>query len=545
MAGIVGTGERTSAVLAGRYQLAELIGRGGTGEVWRGHDLQRDWPVAVKILSPQVADLSMRERFAREARIAARVVHPNVVTVFDVGEHEGRPYLVMELLTGRDLAAELAEKGPLSISAMCRLAEQAAVGLDIAHRAGVVHRDVKPANLHQSADGQLKVVDFGTARGATEASMRLTSVGSVIGTAAYLSPEQILGEAGSAASDLYALGCVCYELLCGRPPFVGSASELIFQHVHNLPDSPRRYRPDIPVELERLVLALLQKDPAVRPASGEVVRQVLVRVARQAVSPARDTATLSPAELGFPVAPGSPVGSGFPVASGSSVGPGSPMGSGFPMGPGSPVASGSSVGLGSPVKGWVVRAAELMPGHLRSRLRGRRARVATGMAVVLVVAALWAWALSDPVEPPISATPPTIPSTAPSAPPSPSPAVSQSVSAAPVPALSPNSPSPRSASEDWRTRLPAFSSAVTDQERQGGISSKLARDIRERIGKLAREIQNGRDKDARDELRKLGRDLAEARQKGRLASTGPLISFLRDSGLTFASDDRNGDRDDD
>ncbi|WP_143653702.1 serine/threonine-protein kinase [Streptosporangium subroseum] len=497
-------------MLAGRYRLAELIGRGGMGEVWRGHDLQRDWPVAVKILSPQVADLSMRERFAREARIAARVVHPNVVTVFDVGEHEGRPYLVMELLTGRDLATELAERGPLSISAVCHLVGQAAVGLDTAHRAGVVHRDVKPANLHQSADGRLKVVDFGTARSTNEAAMRLTSVGSVIGTAAYLSPEQILGEAGDAASDLYALGCVCYELLCGRPPFVGSPTEMIFHHVHSLPDSPRRYRQDIPAELERLVLALLRKDPAVRPASGDVVRQVLATVARQVRPPARDTAT-------------------FPTA---------------PEGPTTPATA--TAALGSPAEAWALPGspaepwtATLMPDRLRSRLPGRRAGAAMGLAAALVVAVLWASASSDPAEPPVSATSPTISAVLPLTTPSMPPTVSQSPSATPVPPPVLNSPSPTAGG--WQTRLSAFSRAVTDQERQGGIDSRLARETHERIGRLARKIQEGKDRDARDELSRLGRDLVEARRKGRLASTGPLISFLQDSGLTFAPDDRKPD----
>ncbi|WSA16261.1 serine/threonine protein kinase [Streptosporangium subroseum] len=484
------------------------------GEVWRGHDLQRDWPVAVKILSPQVADLSMRERFAREARIAARVVHPNVVTVFDVGEHEGRPYLVMELLTGRDLATELAEKGPLSISAVCHLVGQAAVGLDTAHRAGVVHRDVKPANLHQSADGRLKVVDFGTARSTNEAAMRLTSVGSVIGTAAYLSPEQILGEAGDAASDLYALGCVCYELLCGRPPFVGSPTEMIFHHVRSLPDSPRRYRPDIPAELERLVLALLQKDPAVRPAGGDVVRQVLATVARQVMPPARDTAT-------FPMAP---EGSATPATATAVLG--------------SPAEALTLPG--SPAEPWTAR---LIPDRLRSRLPGRRAGAAMGMAAALVVAVLWASASSDPAEQPVSAALPTIlpvlPPATPSAPPSPT--LTQGLTAAPVPPPAPNSPSPQSTSGGWQTRLSAFSRAVTDQERQGGINSRLARETRERIGRLARKLQEGKDGDARDELSRLGRDLVEARRRGRLAPTGPLISFLQDSGLTFSSDDRKPD----
>ncbi|GAA4221078.1 serine/threonine-protein kinase [Streptosporangium album] len=497
MAGIVGGWERTPVVLAGRYRLEELIGRGGTGEVWRGHDLRPGWPVAVKILSPEVRDISMRERFAREARTAARVVHLNVVTVFDVGEHEGRPFLVMELLAGRDLATELAENGPLSISAMCRLAGQVAAGLDAAHRAGVVHRDVKPANLHQSADGVLKVVDFGTARVATEAAMRMTSVGSVIGTAAYLSPEQILGEPGTAASDLYALGCVCYELLCGRPPFTGPAPQLISQHVHDLPDPPSRYRPDIPVELERLVLALLEKDPAARPASGEIVRRALTeiahRVASHARDRARDTAVFHPAES-------------VPVPS-----------------------------------AWT---AKITAGRLRERLPGRNAGIALGAAGVVaavMAAAVWTSAPSDPSGRAAAAIPSETPSAVPS------PAASRTVPASPSPPPGRTAP-PRSDPGGWRARLLALSRAVSDQERQGGIDSKLARKIREKISKVGRKIEEGDGKGARDELLGIGRELVKARGKGELASEGPLTAFLRDSGLDLASggDHRpgKGDKDD-
>ncbi|MBO4275979.1 serine/threonine-protein kinase, partial [Microbispora triticiradicis] len=234
-------------------------------------------PVAVKILTPQVAGVASRERFAREARAAARIVHPNVVTVLDVGEEDARPYLVMELLTGRSLADELAGRGRYSVAEACDLTSQAAAGLDAAHRAGVVHRDVKPANLHRTANGALKVVDFGLAQVATEAA-RLTAVGAVVGTAAYLAPEQIEGRGAGAACDLYALGCVCYELLCGHPPFTGSAPELVYRHIHQAPVPPSRHRPEIPAELERLIMALLAKDPAARPRA-EVARQVLAAVA--------------------------------------------------------------------------------------------------------------------------------------------------------------------------------------------------------------------------------------------------------------------------
>ncbi|WP_433254530.1 protein kinase domain-containing protein [Streptosporangium sp. CA-135522] len=535
MAGIVGGWERTPDVLVGRYRLEELIGRGATGEVWRGHDLRPDWPVAVKILSPQVADVSMRERFAREARTAARVVHPNVVTVFDVGEHEGRPFLVMELLTGRDLATELAENGPLSVPAVCRLAGQAAMGLDAAHRAGVVHRDVKPANLHRNADGVLKVVDFGTARIATEAAMRLTSVGSVIGTAAYLSPEQALGEAGNAASDLYALGCVCYELLCGRPPFAGPATELVARHVHHLPDPPSRYRPDIPAELERLVLALLEKDPAARPSGGEAVRHALAEIARRTAPRAGDTAVLHRPVPGSHV-PDRPPGSHVPGAPpGSHLSdrpPGShvPDASRGPRAPGTPAQAGPEAARAGTAK--LVR---LMPG----RPRGRHAGAALGAVAVLVavLVALWTSPPPDPAGVPVTAAiASALPSTAPTAPPSPT--ASPSVSATPAPGRTSSS---RSVPEGWRARLSAFGRAVTEQERQGGIDSKLARKLREKIVKMAGKIQRGEDEDARDELRELGRGLIRARREGRLAAEGPLITFLRESGFPIGSRGRESD----
>ncbi|MGP4104643.1 serine/threonine-protein kinase [Nonomuraea sp. KM90] len=272
-----GSIEATS-LLAGRYRVDALIGRGAVAEVWSGHDVTRDWPVAVKLFAPQMSDPMMRARFVSEARIAARVAHPNVVSVFDVGEHDGRPFLVMELLSGRSLAAEIAERGPLSPDEVRHLMGQAAAGLDAAHRADVVHRDIKPANLHLTADGLLKVVDFGIARLAGEEMSRLTAAGTVVGTAAYLSPEQILGRGGDAGADLYALGCVCYELLCGRPPFVGVPTELIHQHLNQPPIPPRSLRPDIPADLETLVLSMLAREPAARPASAAHVRHALLSI---------------------------------------------------------------------------------------------------------------------------------------------------------------------------------------------------------------------------------------------------------------------------
>jgi len=514
MARIVGVQEGAGSVLAGRYRLEELIGRGGTGEVWRGYDLRPGWPVAIKILSPQVADAAVRERFAMEARTAARVVHPNVVTVLDMGEHEDRPYLVMEWLTGRDLAAELAELGPLSVSEACHLIRQAALGLDAAHRAGVVHRDVKPANLHLGAGGALKVLDFGTARVVSEAAMRLTSAGSVIGTAAYLSPEQILGAPGNTASDLYALGCVFYELLCGRPPFVGPDAQVISQHVRERPDPLRRYRPDVPPEFEGLVLALLEKDSAARPTGGEVIRQVTAMAGHP--SPARDGVPVTPTAPTATYDTGAPVPA--PVPAPTKVTP-------------VPVPGPAPEGISALVR----------------RLPGRTVAIALGAVAVLVAATVWALTPSEPVgqanavglpsetpspERPARATQPASPS--PTSTPPPSPSVSRSASAAPSPdpVLSPP------AGTGWQTQLPVLHRAISEQELQGKIDPRTAREIRRRVTKAGQALWKGDEDKAREELRKFGRDLYEARRKGRVASDGPLFDFLRETGFVFQTEDR-------
>ncbi|MEV4527326.1 serine/threonine-protein kinase [Streptosporangium sp. NPDC049304] len=524
MARIVGVQEGAGAVLAGRYRLDELIGRGGTGEVWRGYDLRPGWAVAIKILSPQVADAAVRERFAGEARTAARVVHPNVVTVLDMGEHEGRPYLVMESLTGRDLAAELAERGPLSVSETCDLVRQAALGLDAAHRAGVVHRDVKPANLHLGTGGVLKVVDFGTARVASEAAMRLTSAGSVIGTAAYLSPEQILGTPGNTASDLYALGCVFYELLCGRPPFVGPDAEVISQHVRDRPDPLRRYRPDVPPELEGLVLALLEKDPAARPTGGEVIRQVTA-TARH-TSPVRDSVPAAPAAPTATYDIGAPIPAQAPAPTKITRGP-----------------------VSGPVP-------DVLSALTRGRPPGRTVAIALGAVAVLVAATVWALTPSEPTgqvstagvpsETPSPERPTQPASPSPTPTPSPSPSVSRSAAApSPDPVLSPP------AGTGWQTLLPVLHRAITEQELQGKIDPRTAREIRKRVTKAGEALWKGDERKARDELRKFGRDLSEARRKGRLASDGPLFDFLRKSGFAFQTEGREpgprhrgGDNDD-
>ncbi|MGW5263838.1 serine/threonine-protein kinase [Microbispora sp. NPDC004025] len=507
------------STLGGRYELEELIGQGGMGEVWRGRDLRAHRPVAVKILAPQVAGVASRERFAREARAAARVVHPNVVTVLDVGEQDARPYLVMELLTGRSLAAELLDRGRYGVAEACDLMSQAAAGLDAAHRAGVVHRDVKPANLHRTASGVLKVVDFGVAQVATEAA-RLTMVGTVVGTAAYLAPEQIDGRGGGAACDLYALGCVCYELLCGHPPFTGSAPELVYQHMHQAPVPPGRHRPDIPAELERLIMALLAKDPAARPADAEVVRRVLAAVALSAAQPGRE---------GGPAA-----GEGGPAAweAGATPPPHGP----YPGG----ARAGDTALLDAPPP---AVPAGRTPGSLERRTLIRLGAAVAGLAVVTIGVA----ALSDGggrAEPAVAGQSPTATraetSPTPARKASPSPRLSRTPSPRPSPKPSPTPSATRRVYRGYMEWLAAFDHAVQAQESRGGIEPKLAREAHDAIRKTARDLSRGRGGDKGAKAARRVRDLLiklqRAHSTGRLAD-GPLIDFVNSAGFSSRGDD--------
>jgi hypothetical protein len=259
--------------LAGRYALQALLGSGGMGEVWRGVDEQLDRPVAVKVLREPFADPELVGRFRREARIAARLQHPGITVVHDVGSDDGRLFIVMELLHGRDLAAMLAEApAGLPIDAAVSLSIQAAEALQAAHAGHVIHRDLKPGNLFILNGGQLKICDFGIAR-AIDATTHLTAPGHVIGTPAYMSPEQCRGQQVDERSDLYSLGCVLYALLTGQPPFAeGQPLAIMLQHINEAPTTPRTIRPEIPQGLDHLVLELLAKNPARRPAdAGHVI----------------------------------------------------------------------------------------------------------------------------------------------------------------------------------------------------------------------------------------------------------------------------------
>ncbi|MFI8388385.1 serine/threonine-protein kinase [Streptomyces sp. NPDC085540] len=284
------------ALLEGRYRLERRLGTGGMGEVWQARDLRLDREVAVKVISRGVAgDHLLEERFRKEARTAAGLTHPRIVTVHDHGEVEvdGRPvlFLVMELVRGRPLTAVLHEhRSGVDPAAVIRWAVQICEGLAAAHRAGVVHRDIKPANImvHGSAEADVTICDFGIARLAEETGTGLTATGAAIGTPTYMSPEQARGERRiDGRSDLYSLGCMLYELLAGRPPFTGSGLSVLSQHLTGEPDPIRDLRPAVPEELERLVLELLAKEPAARPADAEQVIDRLRKAAAGARSRSR------------------------------------------------------------------------------------------------------------------------------------------------------------------------------------------------------------------------------------------------------------------
>lgn len=274
-------------VVSGRYRLEAHLGSGATSSVWRARDLDLGRPVALKALFGAGVAPELAARFEREATILGRLSHPNVVPVYATGNDDGRPYLVMAHVEGLSLDRVL-QDGPLPVDDAVGLAADVAAGLAAAHRAGVVHRDVKPANIVCGADGTPRLVDFGIARADDLTSV--TAADSVLGTASYLSPEQARGEVPGPASDVYALGCVLYEALTGHPPFAGSSALAVaYRQVHDDPVPPSSARPEVPAAVEAVVLRSLAKDPADRYPSGAELEADLRRV-RAGEAPASVTA---------------------------------------------------------------------------------------------------------------------------------------------------------------------------------------------------------------------------------------------------------------
>lgn len=253
----------------GRYRLEASLGRGGMAEVFRATDERLGRAVAVKVILPSYAEQPLFvERFLREARLVAALEHPNVVPVYDFGEHQGAPFLVMPFLEGGTLAARLIG-APLPLPRVAAWVGQLAEALDAAHQQGVLHRDVKPGNVLIGKGDRLMLADFGIAK-MTDSVTRLTATGSVVGTPVYMAPELAQGRPASAASDLYALAVMAYEMLTGRPPFTGdSALSVLHQHVHTPPPPLSVEGSGLPAALDQVFAAALAKDPAQRPASGD------------------------------------------------------------------------------------------------------------------------------------------------------------------------------------------------------------------------------------------------------------------------------------
>ena len=253
-------------MIGDRYQLIEEIGNGGMATVWKANDTLLGRAVAIKRLLPHLAkDPGAAGRFKREAHAAAGLSHPGIVTVFDTGEDDEGPFIVLELIEGQTLAAKVAEVGALSPTEVVDIVAQAASTLDHAHSLGVVHRDIKPANLIVDPDGRVRLTDFEIAR-TIEYSTTITAAGELVGTIAYMAPELLQGATATTSSDIYSLAAVTYELSAGRPPFEAETPAAMLEAVHST--DPPGLRGLVPVDMATAVALGMSKEPRSRPASA-------------------------------------------------------------------------------------------------------------------------------------------------------------------------------------------------------------------------------------------------------------------------------------
>jgi eukaryotic-like serine/threonine-protein kinase len=436
-------------LLDDRYRLKSVVGRGGMAEVWRAVDERLGRPVAVKVLDRAgMTDPFVIARFDREARTVARLTHPNVVTVHDVGLDNGVPYLVMELVEGRSLAELLAD-GPLDVGQTVRIAREACDALDVARAAGIVHRDVKPANILITSAGTVKVCDFGIAHGPHGAQVGLTGPATAVGTSEYMAPEQVEGGQVDHRTDLYALGCVLYAMLTGHPPFTGDTPlRVLWRHVNEAPTPVRAIDPAIPSDLSALVGELLAKDPADRPATAAEVRARLSQPERRTETPPR-TVTLQPTAA-------------LPVQS-----------AGTAARPSQPVRARAAVL--SPTHAMPVLDVADVPPTTRGRFRLGPAGIAGVAVAVAVVVGIAVAAFTSGGSGPQAAPPTTAPPAAVSTP-------ATVASAPPSDTAEPNTP---------QQAIANVRSAIQAQVQAGQLDGDLAHDLTSQLDDIEQQLSDG------------------------------------------------------
>ncbi|QKW20240.1 serine/threonine protein kinase [Kitasatospora sp. NA04385] len=479
--------------LNGRYELGEILGVGGMATVYRAVDHQLGRPVAVKVLNGGLADdPRFAERFAREARSAALLAHPRVVTVFDSGVDQGSPYLVMELVHGATLGRVIAEQGVLPVERAVGTAAAVLDALAAAHARGLVHRDIKPGNVMITRDGEVKVVDFGIARAGSSSGQQLTQTASVLGTAAYLSPEQATAGQVDGRADLYAVGCVLYEMLTGAPPFTADTPVAVtFKHVTEYPVPVSAHRPDVPPALDVAIMRLLAKHPAERPADARAAAAELL--AAVPAAPADRTAQL----LGAATRVLPPV----PAAA-------------FPAPPPQPWTEPQRTSVLPPVQAPLLPSARYEDEEPAPH-RGRNPLLYAGIgaAVIACVAGIAAFSLAgDGSAPeagrtpaPAAAATTAAPTPTPSPPPSPTPTPSPSASTKPSTSPRPSATPKGGALVAQLTQLRAEVAQTTfdrDRDKQDDLTALLAR--------AAQSVNDKQPADAEDSLKdaqRLVRDL--------------------------------------
>lgn len=477
-------------VVAGRYELLEEIGRGGMAVVYRARDGVLHREVALKVLQPgRAGDASFVRRFEREARAVAALNHPNVVAVHDTGEDDGTYYLVMELVRGPTLADLLEEEGPLAAVRAVGIAHGVCMGLAAAHRKGIVHRDVKPSNVVFDAESDtVKVADFGLARSATEATVSTT----VYGSAPYMAPEQARGGAVDPRTDVYAMGCVLFEMLTGQPPFTGdSPLAVVAQHQSQDPPSMSEQR-DVPTDLGALVARCLEKDPADRFADADALGSALAPFAELGpqAQPPSATQVLGGAAL---------VGGTRRLAEGE---------------PRDPASSTDGV-----------EAQDARTGSSGGHGAGPRLRQVALLGLVgLVAIALLVWALADEGGLPLADG-------------------GGVVNGAPDDAEEPVAPEDGTdggqgegaAVEDREVDelAASFVRSVLAAERDGDIDESAADDLADRGEEMIKQYREGSLRDVRDEVQDARRDLDKALEKGEISAgaaeeLGELLDAIAD-----------------